>query len=292
MRVLIVGAGIARLSCAQSLVANGHDAVLFDKGRRAGGRMSTRRTSAGDLALQFDHDAQYFTARDPGFVAQVAAWEDRGVAAHWLAAGDDAWVGIPAMDAPLHALAERHRVKWDVRIDRLERDGGTWIAHGSGVAERYDAAVIAVPAEQAAPLLAPHHPAYATLAAAAVSAPCWTAMAAFSRRLPTSQDIMRSVGALGWAARDRAKPGRGAVETWVVQASPDWSRQHLEEAPEDVAPAFLAMLAAALGATLPEPIYLRAHRWRYARSGGGGGGGGGRPSALWDSAIRLGACGD
>jgi predicted NAD/FAD-dependent oxidoreductase len=45
MRIGIVGAGMAGLSCAEGLANHGHDVVLLDKGRGPGGRMSTRRTA-------------------------------------------------------------------------------------------------------------------------------------------------------------------------------------------------------------------------------------------------------
>ena len=109
-------------------------------------------------------------------------------------------------------------------------------------------------------------------------------MAAFSQRLSTKQDIVRDRGALGWAARDSAKPGRGGLESWVIQASADWSAQHLEQAPEKVATVLLGLLASELGVSLPAPVYLHAHRWRFARSGRSG-----EPTALWDASIQLGA---
>ncbi len=283
MRVVIVGAGIAGLSCADRLAEAGHAVALFDKGRGPGGRMSTRRAEAGGRALAFDHGAQYFTARDPAFVAAVGEWEAAGVAARWPAAGPDAWVGTPGMNAPVRALAAARAVAWGRRIDRLERDGTGWRVDG----EPFDAAVVAVPAEQAAPLLLPHHPAFAALAAAARSQPCWTAMAAFERPLAAPVELLRDRGAIGWAARNSAKPERGGPEAWVVQASPAWSTEHLEDAAEAVTLALLRLLAAELGAPLPAPIHLSAHRWRFARSGGAGG-----PGTLWDPALRLGACGD
>ena len=42
-RVAIVGAGMAGASAAQALHRAGHGVVLFDKGRRIGGRMAHRR---------------------------------------------------------------------------------------------------------------------------------------------------------------------------------------------------------------------------------------------------------
>lgn len=287
MRIAIVGAGIAGLSCADALVAAGHELVLFDKGRGPGGRMSARRVVAGKRTVTFDHGAQYFTARDPAFVRQVEAWAAEGVAARWPAAGDDAWVGTPAMNAPVVALAARHDVRWETRIDALVRGADGWTLTGSA-AGVFDAVVIATPAEQAVALLAPHDRSLAAVAAASHSAPCWTAMAAFDARLEIGDDILRDKGAIGWAARNSAKAGREGPEAWVIQASPDWSVAHLEDAREDVAAALLALFAALAGVPLPTPISLTAHRWRYARSAPAGV----SEQVLWAPGARIGVCGD
>ncbi len=81
MKFAIIGAGIAGLACADALSSAGHTAELFDKGRGAGGRMSTRRwqTTIGEVTA--DHGAQYFTARDPDFIRLVRDWRDMGIAA-------------------------------------------------------------------------------------------------------------------------------------------------------------------------------------------------------------------
>jgi hypothetical protein len=286
MRVGIVGTGMAGLSCADALAAAGHAPVLFDKGRGPGGRMSTRRVELDGRTLTFDHGAQYMTARDPGFVAQVTAWEAGGVAARWPAAGPDAWVGVPGMSAPVRALAAAHDVRWTTRIETLRRDSNGWTLEGAK-ADPFDAVVLALPAEQAAPLLAAGDPAFAATAAASHTLPCWTVMAAFDEPLP-APDVIKEAGAIGWAARDGSKPGRAGGETWVIQAAPDWSREHLEDTPETIAPTLLALLARHLGRELPVPIHLAAHRWRYARS---------RPpedapAALWHGQTGLGVCGD
>lgn len=104
MRIGIVGAGMAGLACAEELTSLGHEVRLFDKGREPGGRMSTRRipTSAGEA--NFDHGAQYFTVRDDAFQQKVAAWISEGAAAPWPPAGSDAYVGVPAMNAPVRLI--------------------------------------------------------------------------------------------------------------------------------------------------------------------------------------------
>lgn len=285
MKIAIIGAGIAGASCAEALQANGHTVAVFDKGRGPGGRMATRRTPGPDGDIAFDHGAQYFTARDPAFAAQVAQWAEADVAAAWPSAGEDAWVGTPGMSAVVKAITERLDVTWTAKIDTIRQVGATWRL--DSVSETaFDAVVIATPAEQAAPLLVAHDPAMAAMAQACPSAPCWTAMLAFDERIAIDTDILRNTGILGWAARNSAKPGRGAGEAWVLQATPDWSRSHLEDAAESVVDALLAALAAQAERALPEPTVRIGHRWRYARVDAT------QHGALWNPATRIGAVGD
>jgi predicted NAD/FAD-dependent oxidoreductase len=289
MRIGIVGAGMAGLACAEGLARRDHEIVLLDKGRGPGGRMSTRRlaTSAGEAT--FDHGAQYFTVRDPGFRSRLEDWLAKGCVAPWGAAGADAYVGVPGMNAPIRQMAEPFAVQWGVRVTGLSPVAEGWLLiTQTGPAVAVDAVVVAIPAEQAADLIGPVQGTLAPLNAAPPTAPCWTVMLAFADTLPTPLDCLRGGDAdpLGWAARNRSKPGRSGPEAWVVQAGPDWSRLYLEAAADWVADALSDALSARLGVNLPPPIALSTHRWRYARSGVEGSG------ALWDADRRLGLCGD
>lgn len=289
MRIVIIGAGMAGLTCAQAICKAGHAVTLFDKGRGAGGRISTRRISVNEETLAFDHGAQYFTARGASFREQVAHWHIRGVVAPWPVAGADAWVGTPGMNAPVAHMAAQQEVHFSSHVMGLASEGRKWrimlqdgCAHGP-----YDAAILALPAEQAAAFLGAHDLQMAAHAVAARSRPCWTAMIAFSDRLPIETDILRSAGPIAWAARNSSKPGRDTPETWVVQAGSDWSLRHLEKDAEDVAERLAAWLTnQTWSVSLPDRKCLAAHRWRYAMT---------RPSscgALWNRDLRLGACGD
>ena len=79
MRIVVVGAGVAGLMAAQSLVKNGHDVVVVDKGRSPGGRLATRRIDDATL----DHGAQFFTVRDSLFESHVSEWIASGVVTEW-----------------------------------------------------------------------------------------------------------------------------------------------------------------------------------------------------------------
>ena len=305
MTIAIIGAGMAGLACAEALAERNLPTQLFDKGRGPGGRMSTRRVEVpspdgGTLTLAFDHGAQYATARHPAFVARMKRWEAEGHAARWPAAGPDAWVGTPGMNALVKAMAADHPVRWGTRVERIERANDGWRLVGAQTdgdldEPGFDAVVIAVPAEQVAPLARPHAPALAERAEASRSRPCWTVMAAFDTPLP-GPDILRpgaglvEGGPLGWAARDSAKPGRSAeAECWVLQATPAWSAAQLEAEPEAIVPALLTALAESARAPLPHPLTASAHRWRYARADAAAA----PPErCVWLPDLALGACGD
>jgi predicted NAD/FAD-dependent oxidoreductase len=288
----IIGAGLAGLTCADRLVAAGHVVSAFDKGRGPGGRMSTRRIDTPLGQARFDHGAQYCAATTPGFGVQVADWAARGVAAPWPVAGPEAHVGVPGMNALVADLAGRHDVAFGALVKGLVREGQQWWLVMEG--ERrgpFDAVIVATPAEQAAPLLSLHAFAMARAAASSQSHPCWCAMLAWRQPLPLDWAVWQGDGALAWAARNSAKPGRlgpaqGGPDCWVLHAGPEWSHRHLEMTPEAVIGPITAEFAQIAGIALPAPLVARAHRWRFARPTPTG------DDALWDGILRLGACGD
>ncbi len=83
-RVVIIGAGLAGLTAATTLVAASTerdpiDVLVVDKGRSVGGRLATRRI--GDATL--DHGAQFFTVRSEAFAMAVERWLAEGVVEEW-----------------------------------------------------------------------------------------------------------------------------------------------------------------------------------------------------------------
>ena len=287
MTIAIIGAGMAGLACAEALADAARAVALFDKGRRPGGRMSTRELETSGGAAGFDYGAQYMSARDPAFRARVERWAAAGLAARWPAAGDEAWVGTPGMSAPIIDMASRLDVRWSAHVADLTAEPTGWRLRGEGFDEGgYHAVVVAIPAEQVGALVAAHDPAIAAIAGSTTTQPCWTIVACFAAPLPIEGDILKGEGAVGWAARDGAKPGRGGPETWVIQAGPHWSATHLDDARESVVPALLEAFAAKAGISLPEPLATYAHSWRFARSGRAG------TPFHWNAALRLGVCGD
>lgn len=312
--VAIIGAGLAGLSCAQALVQAGHQVHVFDKSRGPSGRMSTRRTEDPAGPWQCDHGAQYFTARSVAFRAEVARWQQAGVAALWdarLASFDgstwftpetplERFVGTPRMTSPaawlvqgLQQAGERAQTQWQTTVQRLERQADGWTItsaeHGLH-AQRYSAVLLAVPAPQAVPLLQPVAAAGAAVAASARMRGSWAVMVRCPAPVPLPWDgAFINDGPLRWVACDSSKPGRTVppgTETWLLHASPEWSEAHIEDSADTVTATLLAAFAA-LGGPATHLVQATAHRWRYAHT---------EPALTqgqwWDATMRVGMCGD
>jgi hypothetical protein len=73
----------------------------------------------------------------------------------------------------------------------------------------------------------------------------------------------------------------------VLHASPEWSAEHLEDAPKSVCSDLLAALERAVVVGKVPIIHSSAHRWRYALPV--------EPlsiGCMWDKAARVAVCGD
>lgn len=289
MKICIAGAGMAGLACATGLRLAGFEVTLLDKGRGPGGRMASRRLETPLGEAVFDLGAPAFTARHPVFMEQVQKWARAGVVAPWAAGGHDAWVGVPTMNAPLKALARDLDIHWSTRVSRISPTPQGWTITTEGDAVLgADAVVVALPAEQAADLLADVDAIISERARLSPSSPCWTVLLAFHERLPLLEDSLvgSENGPLGMAIRNCAKPGRSGPETWVVHAGSDWAARHLEASSGWIEKTVVAAFAERLAVTVPNPLACAVHRWRYARPACAGLG------AAWDPRTRLGICGD
>ena len=290
--IAVVGAGMAGLACARALIRGGMDVAVFDKGRRPGGRIATKRIGAA----HFNHGAQYATARSAGFSSLIGAMLDAGSVAPWIADSPEHWVGMPGMSAiPAHLadipVASLRHVAHLARTPdgwNLHHDDAAATPPGSvaerGRARSFDATVLAIPAPQAARLLAAcPHPFSSALAAVHI-APCWTLMLAADAHGPATQ--RPESGPLAWIARENSRPGREPKPVcWTAHATPEWSRAWLERDPADVQAALLAAFAAAIGPV--SPAIAAVHRWRFAMTETPLG-----QPFLWDEAAQLGVCGD
>ena len=320
-KIAIIGAGMAGISCARHLAQAGHHVTVLEKSRGVGGRMSTRDTPFGT----FDHGAQYFTVRDPRFeqalqndstlcrpwsANTIQVLNAQGVAEEAPPRPREPhWVATPGMNALVRAwaapLMQAGQLQLQTRVTAIETDAlnkSQWQLRTTGAEDSvhvysgFDAVVLAIPSPQAQTLLAtaPQAKSLQEKIANVTVAPSWTLMLAFPQAM---QPNLHSIGPqwnaarsthhrIAWLARENSKPGRGAVERWTVQASADWSQEHIHDDTVRVQAKLLKAFAEVTGIHA-EPAHADLHRWLYAKTMQPLG-----SSHLWDAATGIGVCGD
>ena len=272
MRIAVLGAGISGLVCARALAQGGHHVTVWEKSRSLGGRCATRKF--GDHVV--DHGVQYFTLRDPGVreeVQRLCGSRLKTLPNPILVAGQDGEIHRNGEERFYLAdgnnrlgalLAEGVLVKKETEIKKLEKAGKKWRIQG----EEYDRVVCSTPWPQTAALLGKkvsvpsYDPCLTVLLEYLVPREEATAGSAYARIDPSGRDP------LAWTACENVKVGRIAAGStvYVIQASPDYSREHLEQSPEYWA-SDLQVLLEKLWHLDPEKRgSVFAHRWRYARS--------------------------
>jgi hypothetical protein len=299
--VAVVGAGLAGLVLARRL-RDRADVTVVEKSRSLGGRMATRRIGR----YQFDHGAQYFRARTAAFRAFVAPLLAQGVVAPWPArvveiagrkivrelpadADSPRLVAVPGMNGLGRHLARGLNVRLQRPVASLARTGRRWrlLDEWGALVTEADWVVVTAPAPQARRLLAEEFAGKGPVEAARMRG-CFALMLGFRRRPPLDwQAAGIDGGPVRWIAVDSSKPGRPKAFSLVVHADPDWSEDHMEEAPETIETAMIEAASEATGEALADAEVCRLHRWRYARADVPPG-----PASLVDTERRLAACGD
>ena len=236
--------------------------TLFEKSRGVSGRLSTRVREN----WQCDHGAQYFTARDPLFNAEVERWVNAHVAQLWqpslkvfdgenfLPKEDEKksqtlrYVGYPQNSAPAKWLAKSLNVLTEHTVNSIHQQANQWQVnskeHGLHP-QSFDFLILSQPAPQAAMLLNSTQSTLASACNAVLMQPCFALMLHTNQAINCQFDgLFINTGLLSWVARDSSKPGRSQrqiesksnscsdnnhLETWVLHATSQWSKRHIED---------------------------------------------------------------
>ena len=270
MHVVVIGAGVAGLMAAQSLVKHGHDVVVVDKGRSPGGRLATRRIDDATL----DHGAQFFTVRDSLFESHVSEWIASGVVTEWCRGFDSTsqnndgyprYRGVRAMTDIAKHLAQgldiRYNTlafsivrgttsKWQVNID----DGSALVA---------DAIIVTCPLPQT----------YALLVTADIELPdsmmrteydrtiCLLAVLNQSSAVVSPGGLQNPDETFSFVA-DNAIKGISSAVALTLHANPQFSLEHWDAPPQDVHDLLLKQAKPWIGdATV---VTSQVKKWRLA----------------------------
>ncbi|MCW2816447.1 MAG: hypothetical protein JWN84_3902 [Nocardioides sp.] len=280
--VVVVGAGLSGVTCARELAAAGVAVRLVDRGRRVGGRMSSRRLDGRYVDL----GASYFTVEDDGFAAVVADWETRGLARQWT---DTLSVLSPDAEPQTKSGPVRWGSAGGLRslVEDLATDLDVELGTHLKALPEAPAVVLAMPDPQAVRLL-PEGPSHDAVRRRLDRE--FEPVLALSARWPErSWDLdgafVNDHDVLSWVADDGRRRGDGAP-VLVAHSTPAYAAPHLLE-PQAAAAPMTAALRDLLGLTEPVETYL--HRWSVARPAGERD----QPYLLEDTPTGLvGACGD
>lgn len=297
--IAVVGAGLAGLVVAREL-SGPHNVTVFEKSRGVGGRMATRRAGP----FEFDHGAQFFTARTETFRAYLEPLVDAGVIADWPAvfaeihggsvATKRDWgeafphfVGVPGMNAIGKALASGLDVRLETSVRSLSRQCDHWrLSNDNGeTLGEFDWVIVTTPALQAAQLLA--DTALVSSTRVAMRA-CFALLLGFDEpvSLPWHAALVRDAD-ISWISVNSSKPGRPAATSLVVHSTNAWADAHIDDDIETVRQHLVDVFSAVTRIDASSAAHATVHRWRFANVDRQCG-----DRFALDSQQKLAACGD
>ncbi len=299
MNIAIIGAGFAGLTLANYLKCDAK-ITLFEKAQGVSGRLSTRSTAE----FQFDHGAQYFTARDPSFQAFLNPYIQSGLVQTWtpkmltLELGkkpykrewfEPHYIAVPSMTALAKHMACDFDVKLKTQITTIvERAQRHWqlIDQHQNLYGPFDWVLCTAPAPQAYQLM-PDIFAHKDHLLNVKFSPAFSLMLGFNQSLNLSFDAAEvKNSAINWICVNAHKSQRPSAYTLLIHSEPQWSGAHIADDLADVQRLLLEKLEQLLAIKLA-PAHIALHRWLYAHASIPLG-----QDYLIDFNHQLGVCGD
>ncbi len=298
-KIAIIGAGISGLTLAYQLKAYA-DIVVFEKARGVGGRMSTRY---GDQ-FEFDHAAQFFTARSNEFKQFLVPFIEKGEVAEWqprvltISKGEKPYkrdwfephyVGSPRMNSFCKALADAIAIEKSTEVAEVIRDKEQWIikTKSDQIFEGFDWVISSAPVPQTLNLLPKSFEHTSTLSDATMQG-CMTLMLGVSEDATFFFDaaVVKN-SPITWIAHNSSKPGRDKEGSITLNTSGEWAEEHMEDDLEVLKQELIKEAIALLDIRPSDVVHASLHRWRYADVATTF-----NQDFLLDKKNRLAACGD
>jgi len=284
--VAVIGAGLAGLSCAQALRAGGANVRIFERAEFVGGRCATRLWQ-GHLV---DYGVQYFTAQTGEFKKELLTRlrQFRPIISPVLDADNNI---VPSEFGPrfyvlqgnnylAHVLSRGLEMRLNTDVDKVTFQNGKIECMG----ETFAALVSTLPGPQSARLLGLKQDPIKY-------EPCLTALIEYGSgdmaRECYARVMPEETGSVAASYCENHKAGRivGQKTVFVVNASPRFSRKHLDEPSENYLPTLIKENAKLWRITDQTCTASSIHRWTYAHP---------RPDSILPVTLPPGAflCGD
>lgn len=267
---LVIGAGIAGLSAAAALQKAGRKAVVIDKGRGVGGRMTTRRVGAAT----FDHGAQFVTARDSRFGDVLEKARTAGAALEWCrgftaeADGHARWRGTPGMSSLAKHLALGLEIVQEKQVSVLKQKADHWsVSMADGEIWSAKAIILTAPVPQSLVLLEAGgvvlELGLKTRLSAIQYERCLTVMAVLEgpSRMAPPGGIAPNQGPIAWIADNQIK-GVSAEPAITIHATDEFSVTHWDQDRDETARMLIAAADEWLGVGIKS---FQIHGWRFSK---------------------------
>ncbi|MEM9002680.1 MAG: FAD-dependent oxidoreductase [Cyanobacteria bacterium P01_F01_bin.86] len=297
--VIVVGAGMAGLLCAQRLQQAGYQVRVLEKSRGLGGRMATRRVEG----MPIDHGARFLQPQGDLLAILAQHLVKQGVLIDWhphtlrfdstgqlvpASLRQPCYVAPAGMSTVGKVLAQGLSIERQQRVVAIDPAANS---HWQITAERADngaimhhrakALVLAIPAPQITPLLQPlpSEPRLTAIRQAIATvqyAPCITVMAQYDSpppHMPTALPCQPTAPWMidgtedmpfFWVGLESSKRQTAGLNV-VFHSSAAFAQQWID-APtrQSSGEALLTHAGTFIAPWLTQPRYWQVHRWRYA----------------------------
>ena len=220
--IAVIGAGLAGTTIASKMNKK-FDVKVFEKSRRVGGRMSTRK----EAPFIFDHGAQFFKIKTSDFKNYLSELFSQQIIQPWnfrlayfdglnlskikfIKDKDKFYVGVPNMDTIIKHLSKNCNVILNTKIERIIKEKDKWNLYDQNKKSygTYDWVVLSLPARQSLELITEKISFYPLIEEIQMKG-CFSLMVGMSESLNLDYDAALIENEdIAWIAVNNSKPSR------------------------------------------------------------------------------------
>ena len=292
MKIAVIGAGVAGLTAGRVLAEVGHEIVVFEKSRGYGGRLATRYTGNNNTT-KVDHGLPYIEVSSDKIEPLVNELIDSGILEPWVGPfvhkneqGEETdikptkkrYIAPKGMNQVGKKLARMVDVRTETKVSGITHIGEdrtkkrSWMLNfPTGLAENFDAVIIATPSKQAYAILNTTIDEVATLKLlrdvdSVEYEPSFSLMVGYgSADIPNwammecDNDVIESI------TNEASKREEGAECSFVVHTTAEFAKKFMNSNRDEVEEIILDELSEILGGWSALPEWKQLHFWRYSK---------------------------
>jgi renalase len=277
-KIAIIGAGLSGITLATQL-KHIAEITVFEKAKGVGGRMSTHYFEG----YEFDHGAQFFTARSPEFKKLLIELQEEEIVRPWKArfveindrviSNSRTWsqdnphyVGVPRMNSIVKYMAQDINIKLNTHIKYIKKSKNTWTLKtiNDDVFDNFDWIISTAPAKQSLEILPNIFNKIESLKNISMKG-CYSLMLGLKEPLEIAWDaalVKKSI--ISWISVNSSKPSRKNDCSVVVITSNKWADDNITKDNQFVIDCVSKEATEIIGQSLKYPIYTKLQRWLYA----------------------------